>query len=953
MPSLHPPMLCLETNESSFIMGLTHKRLCSVMIVLFISVQMIGQHMDFNLSNRLDQLSIHFDAIHKSTFDNYAYVHITLDTLPNNEIIQQMALSGIELLAYKNDNKYLAKISTRIHPNIFRTYGIHTIEKVESTSKISSALKDQLSNPSKNSKHSTIEIAVILNTPFEKEDWVIFNATYQTIITQRLNKKASIVHMTIKQHYIEQLAQHPNVRWIEKISPDVQRLNYENTQIQRTNVLTSTAIGGRALTGKNIVIGVGDGGELGNHIDLNCRIINQADGTYNSYGAHGDHVAGSIAGAGHLFPESKGMAHEAELIIQKTTDIIYETEEYIEAFDMCITNNSYGVGADCATNGAYNYSSINLDRQLTEHPHLLHLFAAGNSGNDSCSDYPQGYKTVLRYYGSAKNVLTVGAIDGDRNIANMSSRGPALDGRIKPEICAPGVNVQSMGRDYNYFEISGTSMATPAVAGNIALLYERYKQLHNNAYPSGALMKAISCNTADDLGAPNPDYIYGFGAFNALRAIEVIEQERYISDTIEHAEFNKYSIDVPVGLSQVKFMLYWHDLAGEMDTPQTLINDLDLRITDSNGAVFRPWTLNPNPNDVTKPAVRAIDHLNNIEQVTIDFPVAGTYEIQVRGFQIPLGTQNYHVTYDFVEPTIQLTYPFGKEQWQPNETEYIQWDAASNNTSLFGIDYSLDGGLNWIKIGHNIPANQRQFLWEIPDVWTENGKVRIRKIDEETYVFNEENFQILPIPQNLTVHSPCMDHVQLSWDKTPMSDTYEISVLNCDIMESIAVTEDTCISIVYNMNLDEEYWFSVRSVTANNKESQRTNAVPCTPSLLPNCEETEGYHHEIDIDTTNTNNPTTAIEETTNFSGEASNIWTVSPNPFEHAFTLNSIQTLSPNSNIRLHSVAGLECTERATITQKGAKTYSVEIDPLLPSGVYYLSIIETNKSYTIPLIKL
>ena len=125
------------------------------------------------------------------------------------------------------------------------------------------------------------------------------------------------------------------------------------------------------------------------------------------------------------------MAPEATLLMQKTSLITYYAEDYVTDYNMVLTNNSYGTSFNCNTNGAYNYTSQNLDWQLREFPHLLHVFAAGNSGRKTCTTYPEGYRTVLRYYQSAKNVLTVGSTQEDRSIWASSSRGPVRDGRLK------------------------------------------------------------------------------------------------------------------------------------------------------------------------------------------------------------------------------------------------------------------------------------------------------------------------------------------------------------------------------------------------------------------------------------------------------------------------------------------------------------------------------------------
>ena len=401
----------------------------------------------------------------------YTFYLVRLDVFPSRGKLDLFEQKQIELISYKGNQMYLIAAPKSLHESEFLNLGLEIIN-ISNTEKIADNI--QKNTVSDEARHSAnrIDIALVLNKKFSQHTWLEIQKQYDFELLQTLNREGTILNVRMDINQVEDLAKHPNIKWIEEITPSVEKLNYENRQLQAVNVLQSKAISGRKLTGESVVIGIGDGGKLGEHIDLNCRTLYQADSAFDSYGAHGDHVTGTIASAGNLDPFAKGMAPEAELVIQKTTDIIYKTDDFIEDYNMVLTNNSYGVSSDCALNGVYNHSSVNLDRQLKKYSSLLHVFAAGNSGAVTCSDYPQGYNTLLSYYGTAKNVLTVGAINEKMEIANLSSRGPAADGRLKPEICASGINVSSTGRNYDYFEISGTSMAAPTVTGILAsLLY--------------------------------------------------------------------------------------------------------------------------------------------------------------------------------------------------------------------------------------------------------------------------------------------------------------------------------------------------------------------------------------------------------------------------------------------------------------------------------------------------
>src|SRR6185436_9452787 len=136
---------------------------------------------------------------------------------------------------------------------------------------------------------------------------------------------------------------------------------------------------------------------------------------------------------------------------------------------------------------------------------------------------------------SAKNVLTVGAMNtDDYTIAYFSSRGPLKDGRIKPEITAGGWAITSTTTNNGYGVNYGTSMASPVVTGSLSLMYERYRQIHGGTNPKNSLMKALVCNTAEDLGNTGPDYTFGFGMLNARRAVEAIDSSRYFINIVSN-----------------------------------------------------------------------------------------------------------------------------------------------------------------------------------------------------------------------------------------------------------------------------------------------------------------------------------------------------------------------------------------------------------------------------------
>lgn len=757
--------------------------------------------------------------------EDYVVV-ISFDKIPSKLEMKTLQKAEIELINYQYKNTYLAKVPTKMNASELKKCGIQTLRKYIIKEKLSPEIREGRFPEWAVKSPGTVDVAILLTDNLEANR-LQFIHTFSITHLQTPLRGGDLIIGRIAQNDLQRLTASPMVAHVDAIEPAVERLNHENRILQKVNVLQSNVPGARNLRGEGIYVGIGDGGELGDHIDFNDRVTNYANGTYSSFGAHGDHVAGIVGGAGNVDPLHRGMAPSSNLIIQKTTSIISNAQTYYDNHGMVMTNNSYGVGYNCETNGTYNYSSNTLDWQMRQMPEMLHVYAAGNSGYSVCGNYPDGYKSVLRYYQSAKNVLTVGNVRQSRELNGGSSKGPVADGRLKPEIVAIGSDVMSTGRDYDYYNGTGTSMASPSTVGTLTLLNERYRELNGGDVPKGGLMKAIACNTADDLGNTGPDYAYGYGLINGRRAAECLENTRYNADSISDGETKTFDITIPSGLGQLKVMLYWHDVEAPAYSAKTLINDLDLKLTTPSNSDYLPWVLNHDTTNVTDLATRKLDTLNNIEQVTLDNPTAGIYTITIDGSSIPTGPQEFFIVYDYVTTDIVLTYPYGEEGIEPGSTQMIQWDAAVNNTSSFSLEFSDDGGATWDLIEANIAAADRQYSWSVPSATTEEGVIKILKNSGSETSQNLVPFYILERPTNLSSTVICEGHLELTWDIVPDVDSYEIYTLVGPDMVAI----DTVASNTYQTEtlvIGEEYWYAVRGMTNEGSKTERSIALRVT-----------------------------------------------------------------------------------------------------------------------------
>jgi hypothetical protein len=241
--------------------------------------------------------------------------------------------------------------------------------------------------------------------------------------------------------------------------------------------------------------------------------------------------------------------------------------------------------------------------------------------------------------------MTIGALNSNNDsVTSFTSWGPCDDGRLKPDVSAPGCQsngdntVTSCSSSGGYTGKCGTSMASPTAAGVAALVLQQYRE----TFPSepdfrNSLLRAIMAQTAVDIENPGPDFKTGYGSIRVQPAVDLVIEERLAEDSVTQDEVYTFTLDVSSG-EDVKVTLAWDDPAGTPDVNPVLVNDLDLRIVGPDSTVYYPWTLDPDNGGL--PAVRTVkDGTNNIEQVKIDSASAGTYTVQVIGFNIAEGPE--------------------------------------------------------------------------------------------------------------------------------------------------------------------------------------------------------------------------------------------------------------------------------------------------------------------------
>ncbi|HEV7240278.1 MAG TPA: S8 family serine peptidase [Thermoanaerobaculia bacterium] len=249
---------------------------------------------------------------------------------------------------------------------------------------------------------------------------------------------------------------------------------------------------------------------------------------------------------------------------------------------------------------------------------------------------------------AAKNVIAVGAVNSSREIVGFSSRGPAKDGRVKPDVVARGAGVFSSVPTDSYGNSSGTSMAAPAVTGMAALITEQWKRT-NLTKPSASTVKALIVAGTEDLGNPGPDYTYGFGLVNVKNSVDLIladqgKKERIRTLTFAAGQGQQHEMAVVVSATQnLRVVLNWSDpaipyLGGDDVADEALINNLDLRVIDPSGATVLPWKLDKA--DFQANATKGVNNVDNVEMVEIANAAPGVYRVIATGTSVLQGPQN-------------------------------------------------------------------------------------------------------------------------------------------------------------------------------------------------------------------------------------------------------------------------------------------------------------------------
>ncbi len=648
---------------------------------------------------------------------------------------------------------------------------------------------DKIALPLLNQKNTHFPQTLRLKTNVSSQVMTWIHQNYSTCQLLEATQDSTILLVEIYQpQTLEALLQNPAILFIDKGTRPAheERANdLTGFRVNRVGALQSTY---PQLTGEGLRVSIKEGAFDKNDIDFRGRVA-QFDNFPTNITTHATEMASLVAGGGNSSPLGKGVAWEAQLFTDDFANLMPRPTQYFVNQGISVQNHSYGVGIE----NYYGIETQAFDQQANVYPELLHVFSAGNAGNQASQEGNYvgitGFANLTAQFKMSKNTLSIGEINQDNQLTALSSRGPAYDGRIKPELVA--------------YSGAGTSESAALVSG-VALLLQQAYQMQFSVLPKTSALKALLINSAEDLGRPHPDFEYGFGKMNALKAVESLTHGQLIEDQLQANQEKTYFIQVPEDAPLLKITLVWNDPEAALNATTALINDLDLSLTyTESNQTWLPWVLNnyPHIDSLTQTAKRSIDRLNNIEQITLAAPRAGEYAIKVKGFSLQTLTQEFSLVCDYSTENRWL-YPNRNDFVIANRTLMLEWEAPAQAGT---IAWKYTGEEDWQTLANLEDVSVGNFSYLLPDTLA----LTQFRIQTPTLTLLSDTI-LLSKPIVPRIGFDCPEEVLLFWSPLQGIGQYEVLQMGSNGLVLFATVNDTL--LVINKNTVDDVFFAVAPV---------------------------------------------------------------------------------------------------------------------------------------------
>ncbi|HTH46394.1 MAG TPA: S8 family serine peptidase [Candidatus Limnocylindria bacterium] len=601
----------------------------------------------------------------------------------------ELARRGVELLHFVPDDAFVA------HLDSAKLSGIHGLGFLRWSGPLEPGMKlhPRLTAAFATNLSTNLTVKLLLRPHATPVEIAAVVRTLRGPVTHHTLSTGTFVTGIADARRLAALAKSEAVIWIERVA-----------RMKMVDEVAAKIVGGDdgavgtfnqvqqlGFDGRGVAVAVADSGlDSGDINNLHPDIAGRVD-AMTAFGgladardehSHGTHVSGIVAGnaaSGEVDDNGQfwglGVAPGAHLVVERIFDgagDYFPPPSNAALTQYAVRNGAYvgsnSWGDDVA--GEYNLDAAEFDALVRdadpdvpgEQPYVLE-FSAGNAGpGPQTMDSPAVAKNVISTGATDNNRFGFGIYDeGQEVMADFSSRGPAEDGRIKPDITAPGTWISSLrsvyANDNNawspiddlYLYQGGTSQAGPHASGACAVIVQWYRSTHGGATPSPALIKAMLINSADDMGTafipdptddspdsgsvvgdtgPVPNNDEGWGRINLENLIAGPRRYQFVEQGTGLATDEVYEQRIVVGPdAQLKVSLVYTDVPGLPAAIPALVNDLDLEVVAPDGQIYRG---NAFADGESTAGTLEGDRINNVEAVHLSVPPAGEYVVRVR-----------------------------------------------------------------------------------------------------------------------------------------------------------------------------------------------------------------------------------------------------------------------------------------------------------------------------------